>query len=281
MSEPDYTKFFADLWTNSGAAITAAQQAIMKELAGKMTMPGPMMMPLQAFSATNPNLQSAADAFQKLMLAWKDLPSAVTTEDGKPADRITAALLQKIFDPREWLNATGFMDETARRLAEGPKFADFGHIEGKLVALMTAWAELRAASIEHQTHVLGAWTKAATEFAAKLNEAASKGTSLGSRSDLVGIWVEIGNRHQLEMQTMPVFLENQLKLLRASTELRLAQQELADVYGEVFGLPTRVEMDDLARMVSELRRELRAARRASKSEVASNRGSSAKRKAVP
>ena len=179
------------------------------------------------------------------------------------------------------MNATGFMDETTRRLAEGPKFADFGHIEGKLAALMTAWAELRAASIEHQTQVLGAWTKAATEFAAKLNEAASKGTSLGSRSDLVAIWVEIANRHQLEMQTMPVFLENQLKLLRASTELRLAQQELADVYGEVFGLPTRVEMDDLARMVSELRRELRAARRASKSEVASNRGSSAKRKAVP
>ena len=280
MSEPDYTKFFADLWANSGAAITAAQQAMIKDLAGKMVMPGPMMLPLQAFSATNPNLQSAADAFQKLMVAWKDLPSTVAREDGKPADRITTALLQKIFDPREWLNATGFMDETVRRLAEGPKFADFGHIEGKLVALMTAWAELRAASLEHQTHVLSAWTKAATEFAAKLNEAAGKGTSLGSRSDLVAMWVEVANRHQLEMQTTPPFLENQLKLLRASTELRLAQQELADLYGEVLGLPTRAEMDDLARMVSDLRRELRGGRRGPKGEV-SNQRSSAKRKAVP
>jgi hypothetical protein len=280
MSEPDYTKFFADLWANSGAAITAAQQAMIKDLAGKMVMPGPMMLPLQAFSAANPNLQSAADAFQKLMVAWKDLPSTVAREDGKPADRITTALLQKIFDPREWLNATGFMDETVRRLAEGPKFADFGHIEGKLVALMTAWAELRAASIEHQTHVLSAWTKAATEFAAKLNEAAGKGTSLGSRSDLVAMWVEVANRHQLEMQTTPPFLENQLKLLRASTELRLAQQELADLYSEVLGLPTRAEMDDLARMVSDLRRELRGGRRGPKGEV-SNQRSSAKRKAVP
>jgi polyhydroxyalkanoate synthase subunit PhaE len=281
MSEPDYTKLFADLWTNSGAAISAAQQAMIKQLAGKMVMPGPMMMPLQAFSAPNPNLQSAADAFQKLMVAWKDLPATVNGEDGKPADRITTALLQKIFDPREWLNATGFMDETVRRLAEGPKFADFGHIEGKLVTLMTAWAELRTASIEHQTHVLSAWTKAATEFAAKLNEAASKGTSLGSRSDLVAMWVEVANRHQLEMQTTPAFLENQLKLLRASTELRLAQQELADLYGEVLGLPTRAEIDDLARMVSELRRELRAGRRVPKSEVASNKRSSTGRKAVP
>jgi len=281
MSEPDYTKFFTDLWTKSGAAITAAQQTMIKDLAGKMAIPAPIMVPLQAFSATNPNLQSAADAFQKLMVAWKDLPSTVTSKGGKPADHITAALLQKIFDPREWLNATGFIDETVRRLVEGPQFADFGHIEGKLAALMTAWAELRTASIEHQTHVLSAWTKAATEFATKLNEAASKGTSLGSRSDLVSIWVEIANRHQLEMQTMPAVLETQLKLLRASTDLRLAQQELADLYGEVLGLPTRAEVDDLARMVSELRRELRATRRAPKSELASDPRSSVRRKAVP
>jgi polyhydroxyalkanoate synthase subunit PhaE len=281
MSEPDYTKFFADLWTKSGTAITAAQQAMIKDLAGKMTMPAPMMMPWQAFQVADPNLQSAADAFQKLMLAWKELPSSVTSEGGKSADRITTELLQKIFDPREWLNATGYIDETVRRLSEGPKFADFGHIESKLVTLMGAWGELRTASIEQQTYVLGAWTKAATEFATKLNEAASKGTSLGSRSDIVAIWVEIANRHQLEMQAMPAYLENQLKLLRASSNLRLAQQELADLYGEVLGLPTRTEIDDLARMVSELRRELRAERRARKNEAVPNRRSSAKQKAVP
>jgi len=281
MSEPDYTKFFAELWTKSGTAITAAQQAMIKDFAGKMAMPAPMMMPWQAFKVTDPNLQSAADAFQKLMLAWKDLPSSVTSEGGKSADRITTELLQKIFDPREWLNATGYMDETVRRLSEGPKFADFGHIESKLVTLMGAWGELRIASIEQQTHVLAAWTKAATEFATKLNEAASKGTSLGSRSDIVAIWVEIANRHQLEMQAMPAYLENQRKLLRASSDLRLAQHELADLYGEVLGWPTRTEMDDLARMVSELRRELRAERRARKNEAVPNRRSSAKQKALP
>jgi hypothetical protein len=177
MSEPDYTKFFADLWTNSGAAITAAQQAMIKDLAGKMAIPGPMMLPFQAFSANNPNLQSTADAFQKLIVAWKDLPSAMSSEDGKPADYLTAALLQRIFDPREWLKATGFMDETVQRLAEGPQFADFGHIEGKLVVLMTAWAQLRTASIEHQTHVLGAWTKAVTEPPARAPPSARAATS--------------------------------------------------------------------------------------------------------
>lgn len=281
MSDPDYTKFFTELWTKSGTAITAAQQAMIKELAGKMTTPAPLMMPWHAFKLTDPNLQSATDAFEKLMLAWKELPSSVTSEGGRSADPITTELLQKIFDPREWLNATGYMDETVRRLSEGPKFADFGHIESKLVTLMAAWGELRTASIEQQTHVLAAWTKAATEFARKLNEAASKGTALGSRSDIVAIWVEIANRHQLEMQAIPAYLENQFKVLRASSDLRLAQHELADLYGEVLGLPTRTEMDDLARMVSDLRRELRAERRARKNEASPNRRSSARQKAVP
>lgn len=280
MSEPDYTKFFAELWSTSGEAFTAAQQAMLKDFAGRIAMPGAMTMPWQAFKVADPNLQSAADAFQKLMVAWKQLPASVTNEDAKPADRVTAELLQRIFDPREWLNATGFMDETVRRLSEGPKFADFGHIESKLATLMTAWAALRTASIEHQTQVLGAWTKAATEFASKLNDAASKGASLGSRSDLVAIWVETANRHLLEAQATPAFLNTQRNLLRTSADLRLAQQELADFYAEVLGLPTRTEIDDLARMVSELRRELRAERRARQREMAAARRSSSKQKVV-
>ena len=76
-------------------------------------------MPWQMFAAGDPNLQNATDAFQKLMAAWKDLPEALTREGEKPgSDRITAELLQKIFDPREWMSATGFMDDTVRRLYE-------------------------------------------------------------------------------------------------------------------------------------------------------------------
>ena len=33
---------------------------------------------------------------------------------------VTAQILQKILDPREWLQATGLMDDTVRRLTESP-----------------------------------------------------------------------------------------------------------------------------------------------------------------
>jgi hypothetical protein len=262
MSDSDYTKLLTDLWTKGGNAVTAAQQAMFKELAGRMPSAGPMTMPWQAFAADDPKLKAASEAFQKLMLAWKDLPATMTREGEKPDDRITAELLQRIFDPREWMSATGFMDDSIKRLSEGPQFADFGQIERKFLALTKAWTELRTASIEHQTNVLDAWTKAAGEFAGKLNEAATKGKPIGSRSDIVAMWVEIANRRLLEAQQTQRFLETQRNLLRASTELRIAQQELADFYSEVCGLPTRPDIDDLARMVVELRREVRAERRA-------------------
>ena len=39
---------------------------------------------------------------------------------------------------------------------------------------------------------------------------------------------------------------------KASSELRLAQQELAAFYSEMFGYPTRTELDDVHRTVTEL-----------------------------
>jgi polyhydroxyalkanoate synthase subunit PhaE len=268
MSEPDYAKFFAEMWTKGGEALTAGQQSMMKDLATQMGGPGFMKMPWQAFMPTSPNLQNSTEAFQKLMTAWKDLPATFQTAGGGAKDPITFELLQKIFDPREWLNTVGMMDDTARYMSEGPKFADIGQVEGKFAALMTASAELRATSIEYQTHLLGAWTKAATEFATKLNEAAQSNKPIGSRNDLVALWVETANRHQLEVQSTPAFLETQRKLLRASTTLRLAQQNVTDHFAEMFGLPTRPEIDDLTKTVSELRRELRAQRRKQQSKPA-------------
>jgi hypothetical protein len=51
-------------------------------------------------------------------------------------------------------------------------------------------------------------------------------------------------------------------MIRASTELRLAQQDLVEHFGRQYGFPTRAELDDVHRTVTELRRELRALQRA-------------------
>jgi poly[(R)-3-hydroxyalkanoate] polymerase subunit PhaE len=134
-------------------------------------------------------------------------------------------------------------------------------MECKFLELVKAWTEVRTISLQHGTHVMEAWAKAAEEFAAKLNQATAKGSLPSSRSDLVAMWVDIANQHLLEMQRSPPYLETQRKLLQASTDLRLVQQEIGDFYSEFFGIPTRGEIDDLSRAVADLRRLYRNERR--------------------
>ena len=59
----------------------------------------------------------------------------------------------------------------------------------------------------------------------------------------------------------PEFLDAQRRLTRSSTECRLAEREIMEAYCEMHHIPTRTEVDELARAVYELRRELRAMKR--------------------
>jgi hypothetical protein len=81
--------------------------------------------------------------------------------------------------------------------------------------------------------------------------------------------VETANTALLETQRSDKYLESQREILKASTQLRLAQQALAAFYSEMFGYPTRAELDDVHRTVTELRRELRALQRESATRKAS------------
>jgi hypothetical protein len=285
MSETDYTKMWSEFW-KSGSALAMAQPAMFKEMVDRMAaggasqaaasastpfLPAGMSFPWLPFPASDAGVsQNASESFQAAMNAWKELPARLgfaapsRSDDSKEADRsaagsdkITAELLNKIMDPREWLSVAGFMDTTVQRLVDGPKFADFGHLESKFAALLKAWNDVNAANLAHQANVLQAWGKAIGEFIKSLNDSAMQASPLSSRSELVGLWVGIANKHLVEAQSSEPFLATQRQLLRASLDLRLAQQAIANVYADLFGLPTRVEMDDLARMVTELRREMR------------------------
>ena len=85
---------------------------------------------------------------------------------------------------------------------------------------------------------------------------------MGSWREVLALWVETANTALLETQRSESYLKSQREILKASTDLRLAQQEIAAFYSEMFGYPTRAELDDVHRTVTELRRELRALQRA-------------------
>ena len=109
--------------------------------------------------------------------------------------------------------------------------------------------------------MLDAWTRAAGTFAQEANARAENGESFASAREMMSRWIETANAVLLEVQRSDKFLASQRAVLRASTDLRLAQQDVAAFLSEFYGQPTRAELDDVHKSLTELRREVRALRR--------------------
>jgi poly[(R)-3-hydroxyalkanoate] polymerase subunit PhaE len=267
MNPFDAMQNLADLWNKGGQAYLTAQQGLFTGMADTMAKAAGRgdKASFQAFAPDTQGFEAARQDFAKLWSSASELSSALTRNlKADQANPQVAAMLAKIFDPRGWLGATNEVDQTLQRMAEGPQLADLWNTERKFIAVFNAWTAMRRHSLEHNKVVLEAWMKAAGAFAKLLNERADKGEALESWREVLALWVETANEVLLETQRSEAFLSTQRDLVKASSELRLAQQELAEFYSEMFGYPTRTELDDVHRTVTELRRELRAFKRESR-----------------
>src|SRR3954470_4934026 len=258
----------ADLWGKSGKAFATAQQGLFSGMADTMAKAAGAG-DQAAFQASAPDTQGFDAGLQDFSNLWassSELSSALThnLQGADQANPLMAEMLAKIFDPRGWFSATNEVDQTLQRMAEGRRLADLWNVERKFIAVFNAWVALRRHSLEHNKVMLEAWMRAAGAFAKMLNERANEGKALESWRAVLTLWVETANEVLLETQRSEAFLTTQRDLIKASSELRLAQQELAAFYSEMFGYPTRTELDDVHRTVTELRRELRAFKRESR-----------------
>ena len=264
----DYLKAMAELWGRGGQDFAAAQQNF---LAGMAKASGQEAAPACRFLACSiaQGMDQANQAFTKLWSAAMEMTQTIgrTLQTGGEKNPAVAELLGKIFDPRAWFSGTDSMDQALQKMAEGPRLADLWDTERKMLTLFNAWTALRRRSVEHQTIMLEAWIQAAGTFAKDFNEKAVRNEALGSWREVLALWVETANAALLETQRSDTYLASQREMLKASTDLRLAQQEMAAFYSEMFGYPTREELDDVHRTVTELRRELRAMQRLSRDDL--------------
>jgi polyhydroxyalkanoate synthase subunit PhaE len=263
----EYMQALADLWGRGRKDFAAAQQSILADMSRRMAKAAGQQASSPPAGWFEPQeLASANETFTTLWTSALGLSQSITRtmQQGKKPDPLVAELLSKLFDPRAWFSGLGGMDEALQRMAEGPRLADLWDTERKLLNVFNAWAALRRRSTEHNTVMLEAWMRATGSFAKTLNKKADRKEMLGSWREVLTLWVETANTALLETQRSEKYLQTQRELLKASTDLRLAQQEVAAFYSEVFGYPTRAELDDVHRSLTELRRELRALERASR-----------------
>lgn len=264
MNPFDNAKVMSDLWGRGTQSFLDAQRSLFNTMAQGAVAGTPFGMP-QAPMPDVQSFQAASTAFQQALVNAQSVSEtfakAMRAEDGTTPDPVAAQIMAKIFDPRGWLSATSEVDEALNRMAEGPRLADLWSVERKFASLMTAWLALRKRNLEHNTVMLEAWSKAAGLFAKAVNERAEQGVPLESARALMALWVEIANDTLLETQRTEAFLKSQRDTLKASTDLRLAQQDVGEFYSHMFGYPSRAELDDVHKSLTELRRETRALKR--------------------
>ena len=266
MSEADPAsglKALTDFWSAQATTMLDMQQTVARSMAEGMQA---MVAGNQAGSAeatSSPELAKAGEAMAQL---W----SAATGLSTKLAGRLTqvndgsgaaSEMLERIANPRYWLAGTPEMDDVLARMVDGPRLADLFDVERRYGNVMRRWTELRRTGFEHQRVLLESWMQTSQKFMTELAGRSSADGKPLEVKQVVALWTEIGNRQMLETQRSEAFLRSQRDTIRASTELRIAQAELSEHIGKQYGLPTRSEMDDVHRSMTEMRRELRRVRR--------------------
>ena len=269
MTASDYTKALLEFWKSQGDALMQAQAQAGKALAdGMQAMTAGMLPGMPAFPT---DISAGAAELAQVSTSLMELWSAATAMSGKLAtslptesrgDETVEATWLKIVDPRSWLGGTGEMDDVLGRMAEGPRFADLWQIERLYGRVIHAWMTVRRCGMEHHAVVLNAWLQAGQRFTAERGKQAHGNAPALDAKAAMALWTDTANLVLLETQRSEPFLQTQAAMIRASTALRMAQQDLVEHFGKQYGFPTRTELDDVHRTVTELRRELRAMRRA-------------------
>jgi class III poly(R)-hydroxyalkanoic acid synthase PhaE subunit len=262
MSSGDFTKTVFEFWKAQGEAFVKAQEQAGRAFADGMQAMAAGKMPTFQM-ASDDDLAKATQAMQDLWAAAGGLSSALAARmPSATGSETVETTFRHMLDPRTWLAGGGEMDEVLSRMSQGPRFADLWDMERRYARVMHAWTDMRRRSLEHNAVVLQAWMRAGSKFATQLAERNSGDQPAPDSHAMTALWAEIANVELIETQRSEAFLAAQSAMIRASTALRIAQQDLVEHAGKQYGFPTRTELDDVHKSVTELRREFRALKRA-------------------
>ncbi len=202
-----------------------------------------------------PGTEVMSDLMKRSMEDWTSLAKDAWAQGGK----LDPAAMQKLFDPAEWKRAGSHFDMGLEKLTEGPTYATLWDLDKKMLNTQKLWVE-RARDVEQYWEVMqSAWSRAFDRFMKTVND--PKASPIKSGREMLDLWLSTANASLLEMHRSKEFLEAQRRMTRSSTEYRLAEREIAEAFCEMHHIPTRTEMDEMQRVVTELRRELRALKR--------------------
>lgn len=164
-----------------------------------------------------------------------------------------------LFDPSTWMTqAPDQLKSFLSAIAEMPKFADIAMPQVDASNYMADVVDFQTATSEFAAVMQNTWARAYAAFSKKYSLDDLKS---GEVTEALEEWMRTANAELLATQASEVFMKAQRDLIRASTALQAKQAEWAEHWAASFQMPTRTEVDDLTKTVTELKREIRALKR--------------------
>lgn len=194
--------------------------------------------------------------YDELRAVWQDSFAKWTAfaSGGAAIDKADPETLRRLFSADQW-SGLGAMEQTLRRVLDGPRYATLWEMDRKMAELQRL-ALLRDQSIaRYQAVVARAWASASERFASSFVK--PDGEAPATWRALTDRWLQVANATLIEAYRTDEFIETQRAMLRAASDYRLQERAIAELYCEAAHIPTRTEMDDVQRELTELRRRVR------------------------
>lgn len=248
--EKDNFDEILDLWREGQESFFKAQSEAIEMFSKPFT---------QAMSDSSHQSKEPLEAWHEFINAWApDWDPNRFMQEGVGFNKNTNVFFTML-DPANW---TQYAPEQLRiileSIASGPKFADLATPHYEVASAWRETLDYQKASADMAKVLHDAWTKAYVNY----NEAYTiDDLKSGDVEEAMNAWLKLANAELLETQRSPQYLDAQKRMIRASTEIKARQKELAEAWSLEWQIPTRTETDDLARTVYALRREVRQLKR--------------------
>jgi poly[(R)-3-hydroxyalkanoate] polymerase subunit PhaE len=139
---------------------------------------------------------------------------------------------------------------------------------GKFLKVLDAISDLQEVQREYEKELSEGLAQSVERTVEHLAKLAEKGEKLTSARDLMRTWYSIADRTLMEKFNTPEFLRVQDKLTEALMRHKKAQRDALEIVYNAMEIPTRSEIDEAYRDLHDLKREVRALRRALKDATA-------------
>ncbi len=153
-------------------------------------------------------------------------------------------------------------ERTFGRLVESPRMGFTRELDEKMLRGFDAWTDFRRASLDYQLILSAAWSRVFERVMRELITLTAQGKPLQSLRDLMRLWTEVADRELEEAFKSDAYIQAQERLFNATMRYRIREQSIVETYLKMSYIPTRSEVDEIHRSIYELRKEVKALKKA-------------------